>query len=128
MALPLVWTHRPIAVEPAVVWDVLTDPARWGDWGPTVRGGRLDPPGRFETGATGTVRTALGVALRFRLREVDPGRRWSWRVAGIPATVHAVEAIDGGCRAGMGVPAPAAPYLPVCAIGLRRIEDIVLGG
>lgn len=124
----MLWAHRTIAAEPADAWRVLTDPDRWADWGPTVRGGHLDPPGRFEVGATGTVITAVGIPLPFELTEVDPGRRWSWKVAGAPATAHTVEPVDRGCRVGIGVPPLAAGYLPVCALGLRRIEGILLGG
>ena len=126
--VPLLWTRRIVAADPTAAWDLLTDPERWGRWGPTVRRGELDPPGRFEAGATGRVVTAVGIPLPFVLTDVDPGSRWAWRVAGVPATVHTVEPVDRGCRIGIGVPAPAAAYLPVCALGLRRIEAILLGG
>jgi uncharacterized protein YndB with AHSA1/START domain len=121
----MLWTHRTIAADPAAAWALLTDTDRWADWGPTVRGGELDSPGRFETGATGHVRTVTGLALPFELTEVVPGRRWSWKVAGIPATAHTVEPADGGVEVGFGVPFPAAAYLAVCVLALRRIESLL---
>jgi hypothetical protein len=52
---------------------------------------------------------------------------WAWRVAGVPATRHGVEPRDGGCRAWMSAPVWAPAYLPVLALGLRRIEAIAAG-
>ena len=124
----MLWTRRTIAADPAAAWALLTDTDRWAEWGPTVRGGELDPPGRFEAGATGHVRTIARVALPFELTEVVPERRWAWKVAGIPATAHAVEPVDGGVEVGFGVPAPAAPYLAVCLVALHRIDSLLTDG
>ena len=46
--------------------------------------------------------------------------------AGIPATGHRVDPVDGGARVAMDVPVWAAPYLTVCALALRRIEKLLL--
>ncbi len=125
--IPLLWTHRTIEAGADAAWAVFTDLDAWPVWGPSVRGARLDPPGGFVAGATGVVDTAVGVSLPFELTAVDPGRRWSLRVAGIPATTHTVEALGGDrCRVGFGVPAPVAPYLVVCRIALARIERLAL--
>jgi hypothetical protein len=141
----LLWTWREIDAPAAVVWRVLTDLEQWPAWGPSVRAATLDGPvdgpvddgggGRGErglgsggdlvAGATGTVTTLVGLDLPFEITEVIEGRSWSWKVAGVPATSHAVEALDDDrCRAGFGVPVVAAPYLAVCALALRRIERI----
>lgn len=122
----MLWTHRDIDAAPEAAWDVLTDLGRWAEWGPSVAGAELDPPGRFEAGATGRVRTALGPSLAFTLTEVAAGRRWSWSVLGVAATSHSVEALDGGrVRVGFGVPAWAPPYLLVCALALRKIDALL---
>lgn len=119
-----VWVHRELAADPATVWDLLVDPARWPEWGPSVRsaevaGGVLGP------GAEGTVTTAVGVRLPFRVTRFDPGGRWAWAVAGLPATDHTVDPTGPGrCRIGFGVPWPAAPYLAVCRVALDRLEDL----
>jgi Polyketide cyclase / dehydrase and lipid transport len=108
------------------VWRVITDLARWPDWGPSVRGATLDGE-RFEAGATGTVTTSFGVTLPYEVTDFVDGERWAWKVARVPATGHWVEAIDDDrCRAGFDVAVMAAPYLAVCALALRRIEAIAV--
>jgi hypothetical protein len=116
---------RFIAAPPSVVWSVLVDLDVWAKWGPTVSAAWLDPPHtRLELGATGTVRTSLGIAAPFTIIEFEPGRHWAWKVADIPATHHRVEPVDGGARASMAVPWWAVGYLSVCSIALRRIDAI----
>lgn len=115
------WVTQELDVPAAVAWGLLTDIAAWPTWGPSVRSALLDE-GRFEGGATGTVTTAVGVRLRFRITEVDPGRAWSWEVMGVPATGHRVEPLGPQrCRVGFSVPWPAVGYLPVCGVALRKL-------
>ena len=120
---------RFIAAPPSVVWNVFVDLDAWPQWGPTVSAAWLDPPHtRLELGATGGVRTSLGLAAPFTVTEFEPGRHWAWKVAGIPATHHRVEPADGGARASFAAPLWAAAYLSVCAIALRRIDAIATAG
>jgi hypothetical protein len=58
----------------------------------------------------------------------DPGHRWVWRVAGIPATGHRVEPVAAGCRVVFEVPLPALGYAAVCRIALGRIARLVEDG
>ena len=74
-------------------------------------------------GLRGHVTTAVGVRLPFEVTEVVPGQRWSWRVAGVPATDHRVEVVGGRTVATIGIPTWAPFYTPVCRIGLRRIAE-----
>jgi uncharacterized protein YndB with AHSA1/START domain len=121
------WTSRAIDAPAGTVWELLVDPARWPAWGPTVRGAELD--GALALGARGRVQTALGVWLPFEVTRFEDGRAWSWAVAGVPATDHTVDPLDGGrCRAGFGVPWVAAPYLGVCAVALARIDALAVAG
>lgn len=121
-----VWVHRDIAAPAEIVWDLLTNVDRWPEWGPTVRLAQLDGDS-FEAGATGTVMTSIGVTLPFEITEYEAGWRWTWTVAGIPATDHAVAALGPQrSRAGFGVPVLAAPYLAVCAVALRRLESLAM--
>ncbi len=69
--------------------------------------------------------TPIGVALPFTITEFDPGRLWAWRVAGVPATSHGVDPEAGGCRVWMSAPVWAPGYLPVLAVALRRIDEMV---
>lgn len=106
------------------VWALLTDTRRWPEWGPSVRAVECAPP-VIGPGSTGRVLTALGVWLPFEVSEWAEGRRWSWRVAGVPATGHRVEPLpDKGCRIVFEVPLVAAPYAFVCRMAAARIARI----
>jgi len=109
---------------PELAWSVLTDVATWPRWGPSVTAVRLD--GReLGPGRRGQVRTPGGLWLPFVITRWEEGRRWGWRVAGLPATGHRVEPDGRGCRITFEVPALAAPYVAVCRIALRRLADIL---
>lgn len=124
----MLWASREVDAPAEVLWDLLTDPARWPEWGPSVAAAELDGD-RLRAGALGRVRTAVGVTVPVEVTAVEPGRRWAWRVAGIPATDHRVDPLGPGrCRVGIGVPAPAAPYLAVCHVALGRLERIATAG
>lgn len=123
----LVRVERLVGVEPAVVWRLLADVNEWPRWGPSVRRAVLDDgAAELGPGVRGTVWTAGGVMMPFTITDFQPGRRWGWRVAGVPATGHEVTAAPGGCRAVFEVPWWAAPYGAVCAVALARIERLVL--
>lgn len=85
-----------------------------------------DDTGELRLGTRGRVRTAAGVSLPFEVIVFEEGRRWAWKVAGVPATDHRVDPTPGGCTITFGVPWWAPAYLTVCAIALRRIEKLAL--
>lgn len=119
------WVRRDIDATPATVWELLTEPKYWSEWGPSVRGAEL-AANRLRKGARGKVTTMLGLDLPFEITEFDEGKRWAWTVAGVPATDHTVEPLGPArCRVAFGVPWPAAPYLAVCRLALDRIENMV---
>jgi uncharacterized protein YndB with AHSA1/START domain len=125
--------RRPLAVErfiaapPRAVWDLLVDVSAWPRWGPSVRRATLaDQAPGLALRVRGDVWTAVGVRLPFVITEFDAGRRWTWKVAGVPATGHQVTAAPGGCQVRFEVPWWAGAYLPVCSVALRRIERLVL--
>jgi len=121
-----VWTvSRRIAAPAEDVWRLLVDPEVWPRWGPTVVAAQIDG-GFLRHGATGRVWTPVGVPLPFTITDFEPGRRWSWRVAGVPATGHGVEGDGAACRAWMGAPLWAPAYLPVLQIALKRIEEMAV--
>ncbi|MGP4031903.1 SRPBCC family protein [Pseudarthrobacter sp. 1C304] len=128
---------RRVPAAPDDVWALLTDPAKWPAWGPSITGvepaedGAAGGPGgqgsecrRLGPGSHGKVRTVLGAVLPYTVTAFEPGRFWSWSVAGIPATGHKVVPLDGGCLVTFTVPWWAPAYLPVCALALRRIERL----
>jgi uncharacterized protein YndB with AHSA1/START domain len=129
----VVSARRPLAVErfiaapPSAVWDLLVDVSAWPRWGPSVRRATLaDQAPGLALRVRGDVWTSVGVRLPFVITEFDAGRRWTWKVAGVPATGHQVTAAPGGCQVRFEVPWWAGAYLPVCSVALRRIERLVL--
>ncbi|NNE11333.1 MAG: SRPBCC family protein [Ilumatobacter sp.] len=118
------WVEREIDAPADQVWELLTDPAVWPEWGPTVQSAAVDG-GELALGATGTVRTPLGLELPFEITEFDPPRSWSWKVARVPATSHRVVPLgEDRCRAGFSIWWAGAPYLAVCRVALGRIERL----
>jgi uncharacterized protein YndB with AHSA1/START domain len=118
--------HRVIAAPPSAAWKLLVDLDEWPKWGPSISGGTLDPPfTELALHATGKVQTALGVPLPFEVTDFEPGRRWAWKVAGVPATGHRVEPAGDGVRVTMEVPWWALAYATVCALALRRIDRLL---
>lgn len=123
----LLWVTGEVEAPAAVVWDLLTDPARWPSWGPSVRSAVVDG-GVLRGGATGSVRTVLGVTVPFEVTAFEAGRRWAWKVGGVEATDHRVEPLGPGrCRVGFGVPWAAAPYLGVCRLAIGRLRRSATG-
>lgn len=118
------WVSRTINAPAAALWELLTEPRYWPEWGPTVREAEVDGD-RLRIGSLGTVTTVVGVKLPFEVTDYDEGTRWSWKVGGIPATDHTVEPLGPhSCRVSFGVPWPVAPYLAVCRLALERLEKM----
>ena len=118
-----------VEASPDVVWDLLVRLPEWPRWGPSVREAQLDDGAlSLHPGATGRVRTPVGLWVPFRVQEWEVGpsmRHWSWDVAGIPATGHTVTTTPGsGCRVEMSAPVWALGYLPVLWVGLRRVKAL----
>ncbi|MEZ5372890.1 MAG: SRPBCC family protein [Microthrixaceae bacterium] len=121
----MLWAHRDLNAPAATVWELLTQPSYWPEWGPSVRGAQLEG-GRLRLGVQGEVTTVTGLSLPFEITEFDEGARWAWKVAGVPATDHTVKPLGPArCRVAFGVPWPAAPYLAVCRLALGRLERLV---
>jgi uncharacterized protein YndB with AHSA1/START domain len=117
---------RSVPVPPSAVWKLLVDLDAWPKWGPTIRHAQLDPPlTELALHATGKVQTTLSIAIPFTISEYDPGRQWAWRVAGVPATRHRVEPLGDGAKVTFSVPWWSAAYLTVCAVALRRIDNML---
>ena len=127
---------RAIEAPAETAWRVLTDTERWPEWGPSVAG--VECADRFVTaGSRGYVRIpgpgslfgrdagSMGPRIPFRVVDCE-NHRWTWRVAGIPATGHRVEGEGETCRVAIEVPMLAAGYVPVCRRALGEIERIAL--
>lgn len=107
------------------VWEFLTDTTRWPQWGPSVTA--VETEERFiRKGSRGRVRLPFGVWMPFLVTDYDDGRYWSWRIRGIRATGHRAESLgDHACMLVFEVPFFAAPYLFVCWLALKRIENLL---
>ncbi len=122
---PTASVDRHISAPSAAVWRLLVDVREWPHWGPSVRRAEVVGGGwQLCHGARGTVWTVAGVRLPFTVTEFDPGHRWTWTVAGVPATGHQVTETADGCRVRFEVPWWAMAYLPVCAAALARIDRL----
>ncbi|ELZ99008.1 hypothetical protein C440_01590 [Haloferax mucosum ATCC BAA-1512] len=117
---------RDVSAPAEAVWDILISVERWPDWGPSVSAVRgID--GVIEAGSRGDVRVG-GVWIPFTI-DSCADRRWTWRVAGIPATGHRVETAGvGRSVVAFEIPPLAGPYVVVCAVALRRIERLATTG
>ncbi len=119
-----IWTYRDVDAPADVVWSVFTNPAHWPEWGPSIRSAELDDA-PMQLGTRGTVTIVVGARLGFEITRYDEGARWAWKVAGIDATDHTVEALgDDRSRVGFGVPWVVAPYQAICWLALHRIKTI----
>jgi uncharacterized protein YndB with AHSA1/START domain len=116
---------RRIDADPDRVWTVFIDTELWPRWGPSVTD--VECSDRFvREGSTGRVRVPIGLWLPFVVRTCTD-RRWTWDVAGVPATGHRVEAAGDGSLATFELPPLAAGYAPVCRRALRRIGELAEG-
>lgn len=111
-------------------WALLARPARWSEWAPHVRGAwRLGRP-EVREGARGFARLFGAVPVPARITAKDPGRSWTWSVAGV-RMVHRVEPRRGGCTVGVDLHA-AAPveaalrisYGPLVSALVRRLARV----
>ena len=116
---------REVRTSPAAAMESLRDTRTWPAWSPSITAVESDDR-HIREGTCGHVRVG-GVQLPFRVTTCS-SRRWEWRVAGIPATGHRVEAYAGDserCRVGIEVPLAAIGYVPACKRALDRFAALV---
>ncbi len=118
-------TSVEIHVPASAAWEILTDTRRWPEWGPSLA--RVESADRYiGPGSTGRVQTVFGRWLPFLITEFTAGRRWRWKVTGIPATGHRVESLGPDrCKVVFEVPLRGAPYLPICHLAAEQIKRIL---
>lgn len=103
------------------VWQLLLDTERWPEWGPSVR--EVESPNRYvEARTRGRMRTPVGW-VPFQVTTCSD-YRWTWEVAGVPATGHRVDATSHDCVAVFEIPVWAAGYAPVCRRALMKIQAL----
>jgi polyketide cyclase/dehydrase/lipid transport protein len=83
--------------EPATVWRIWTDVARWPEWDASKEIAQMD--GEFQAGTSGWVKKHNALGGTFTITEVEPGRRWiseSPLPLGRVIFGHIVEPVPGG--------------------------------
>ncbi|WP_436910703.1 SRPBCC family protein [Halosimplex marinum] len=114
---------RVVDADADTVWTVLTDTEQWPEWGPSVTAVRSRDRS-IEPGSRGEVQVAGCPWVPFEV-ETCADYRWTWRVAQIPATGHAVTPLgDGRSRVAFEIPLLAGGYAVVCRRALDRIASI----
>ena len=115
---------RAIDAPREVVWELFVEPQYWPEWGPSVTA--VDcPDRRIRTGTRGRIRALGGRWVSFEVTSCA-GHRWTWRVAGIPATGHRVVVDGRRSRASFEVPIVAMPYIVVCDRALKRLQVLAI--
>ena len=83
--------------EPATVWQIWTDVARWPEWDVSKEIAQMD--GEFQAGTSGWVKKHNALGGTFAITSVEPGRRWiseSPLPLGRVIFDHIVEPLPGG--------------------------------
>jgi hypothetical protein len=112
-----------VSVPADVAWEYLVDTRRWPEWSPTI-GAVESSARRVRTGTTGRVRIP-GVWLPFEITSCAD-RRWTWRVARIPATGHRVDELGSGrSLIVFELPLGGAGYIPVCLRALENLDALL---
>lgn len=112
-------------VRQQVVWDLITDTSRWHVWGPSVTA--VESEERYiRRGSRGRVKIPFGIWIPFVVTDYEEKRYWSWSIWSIRATGHRIEPYDcNKCTLIFEVPFFAAPYLVICWIAIKRIENLL---
>lgn len=83
--------------DPATVWRIWTDVARWPEWDASKEIAQMD--GEFQAGTSGWVKKHNALGGTFTITEVEPGRSWiseSPLPLGRVIFDHIVEPVPGG--------------------------------
>ena len=110
------------SASPDMVWAVISDVERWGDWNPGYREAHLD--GDLTPGSPGRVVLANGMRRPFTLVEAVPASSFVIGASGMGMAqrfVHSVEALpNGGARVSMAATMDG-PLTPVFSRLFGRI-------
>ena len=108
-------------------WERYLLPQRWPSWAPQIRSVDVAEE-LLRPRLTGVVRGPLGLAVRFRVDEVDPETHtWAWTVMARGVRVHMrhdLTRTPGATVAGLTVDGPALialAYPPCAVLPLHRL-------
>lgn len=119
---------------PGAVWELVARPRNWSRWAPHVRGawGLAGPDGVVREGARGAARLFGTVPVPVVITDVQPGRSWTWRVAGVMDMEHRVTPSGtGGSTVTVTLDGPAllrtamaVTYLPLIGLLVERLARV----
>lgn len=121
------------SADPATAWSLMSEPGRWHEWSPHVRGAwGLGEP-EVQRGARGAARLLGVVPIPAKVTAVADGRSWTWAV-GFMQLDHRVEPDpDGSGGSIVGVDIRAAPaveavlrvtYGPVVSLLVKNLARV----
>lgn len=120
------------AADPATAWSLVSEPARWHEWSPHVRGAwGLGEP-EVQRGARGAAKLLGVVPIPARVTAVADGHSWTWAV-GFMELDHRVDPAPEGPGSVVGVDIRAAPaleallkvtYGPVVALLVKNLARV----
>jgi hypothetical protein len=114
----------------AEAWALVSEPERWHEWAPHLRGAwGLGRP-EVEQGRSGAARLLGVVPVPAKITQKKPSRSWAWRVG--PVTMdHVVRAAPGGCEVAVEISAPAPvetalrlSYGPLVSVLVRNLARV----
>lgn len=118
------------AAQAAETWSLVSEPARWPEWAPHIRGAwGLGSP-EVQQGRRGAARLLWLLPIPATIFDKTEGRSWTWQVG--PMTLaHEVTPLPTGSRVTMSISAPgpletvlAATYGPVVQLLVRRLAKV----
>jgi len=120
---------------PEIAWRLLSEPTRWHEWAPHIRGARGLGRPEVEAGRAGTVRVLGLAAIPARITAKEAHRSWTWKIG--PVSIrHRVaprRAPHEGCTVAVDLEAPAplelmlrityGPVVQVLVSNLARVAS-----
>jgi hypothetical protein len=117
---------KTLQCEPEVPWKLLTEVKYWPEWGPLLTNVDYPDP-TIKQGTRVRVQLIGFIKVPFDIDRVTD-ELWTWSLFGgtPPADGHRVEAVDNyRSRVSFELPLWAPFYLPICALGLRKIQSLI---
>ena len=110
----------------------MSEPARWKEWAPHIRGAWWLGDPEVQVGRKGLVRILGAPLVPAKITAKRAGTMWAWRVGPVELT-HRVEALEGGQGSRVAVdiaapgplePALGATYGPLVQLLVNRLARL----
>lgn len=118
------------AAPPAAAWALLSQPRRWHEWAPHIRGAWGLGDLEVREGARGAARLLGALPVPATITEKTKGESWTWRVGPV-SLVHSVRRKGTGCEVVIEIHAPqaleaglAVTYGPLVGLLVKRLAGV----